>query len=93
MAIFMNIFKKIKTFLRPYKWETIWSGTATGQFRIRGEKFKSNSVVCVVKYDRNKHKYASYATAGVSKYDIDINWLATHSPELCKILQKNGIVI
>lgn len=89
----MNIFTKIKKFLTPYKWETIWTGEASGYLTLNGERVRSTNLVCVVKYDRNKDTYISYMTNGDLEKDIDINCLAAQSPSLRETLQKNGIRI
>mgnify|MGYP001770102160 CR=1 FL=1 len=89
----MNIFTKIKKFLTPYKWETIWTGEANGYLTLNGERVRSTPLICVVKYDRYKDTYISYMTNGNLEKEIDINWLAAQCPSLREVLQKNGIRI
>lgn len=89
----MNIFVRIKKFLTPYKWETIWTGEANGYLTIDGQRVRSANLVCVVKYDRYKDTYISYVTNGDLEKDIDINWMVAQSQELREVLKQNGIRI
>lgn len=89
----MKIIEKLRKFFTPYKWETIWTGKATGWITENGKRIAKTELICFVQIDRNKNILQSYGTNGTIEKDVDLNWLTAQSEELKNILIENGMPV
>ena len=87
------MFKKLKKFFTPYKWETIFTCEATSKVRYLFSEVGEVDVVVVVQVDTYKGSYRCYYTDGKVKQSMDIVYLAQTYPSLKDKLKEYNITI